>query len=91
MGREPTNQDASNQEANTIAKIANDQRLTSTKLVNKGNTASLGNKRNDVVDSLIFESVGAADSDLAVNPNTVVLNSRYTGHLDGCLNGTSQK
>jgi len=62
-------------EAYHIQEIATDQRSSTTEFIDEQNTACLSDKCNNVVDSLVFQGIGSADSDRAVDIDTVVLNS----------------
>lgn len=70
-----------------IQKIASNQRTSSAQLINEQNTASLSKQSNDIINSLVFKRVRRADSDLFINCWRIVLDGRYTRHLNRRLEG----
>jgi hypothetical protein len=74
-----------------VTKITCNQRPSSPKPIDEQDTASFSNESNDVIDCLILKSIGAADSNLAINPDTVILDCRNPSHLDRCLQSAANK
>lgn len=68
-----------------VDKVAGNQWTSSSKLVDEQNTACLSKQGNDVVDGLVFESIGLADTNLSINRRRIILNCRDSGHLDRSL------
>ena len=68
-----------------IHKIATYQWASASQFVNKQDTACLSEQANNVVDSLILESIRFADANLSVYRSGIVLNRRNSSHLNRCL------
>ncbi|KAI6749344.1 hypothetical protein HG530_015183 [Fusarium avenaceum] len=65
-----------------VEEVTPDKSPSAAESVNEGNAKSLGDKSNDGVDGLILEGILSVDSSLSVDLDRIVLDGRYTSHLD---------
>lgn len=90
-GREDGQQDGCDDEGDHVSKVTDDQRPASTEPVDEHHAQELGDERNDGRDGLVLECVVALDAHQAVDSDTVVLNGRYTRHLNRGLERASEE
>jgi len=86
-----TNQDACDEKADHVHQVSSNQRPSSSKPVNKQNAEGLCKQPNDVVNSLIFERIGAADTNLSVYLDAILLDGGNAGHLNRSLESASDE
>lgn len=72
LGRESCEQDACDDESDTVTQISEDQTSPSTEAVNEHHTEELGYQCNDRIDCLVTQRFVSLDSDLLIDCHGIV-------------------